>query len=70
VIHGRSCFYGGCGFTYEFSRVSDLDSRLSEAIRVGALDKERARMFFYIFYEMFCISKDDPSIANLISEKL
>jgi hypothetical protein len=70
VVHGRSCFYGGCGFTYEFSRVSDIEARIAEAIRSGPPDEDRARRFFYIFYEMFCIHSNESAISDHISSKL
>lgn len=69
VIHGRCCFYGNAGFTYDYTDQHDIKQRLSEALKAGALDPLAAQSFFHIFFEKFCVEISTDTLAKLITGK-
>lgn len=70
VLHGRNCFYGGLGFTYEYTDQLDISLRLDQALSVGPIAVDEARKFFHVFYGDFCIKKSPAHIAALIRSVL
>jgi hypothetical protein len=70
VLQSRQCFYGGLGFTYEFNDPLDFAIRLDQALNEGAKNARQARMFFYLFFERFCIPNESGSISRLMRSTL
>lgn len=70
VVHGRQCFYGGLGFTYDYSDNLDFSLRLDQALHFGPQSVAGARRFFHVFYNNFCISKNSKDVAALVRSVL
>lgn len=70
VVHGRQCFYGGLGFTYDYSDRLDFSLRLDQALSVGPPSPGDARKFFHVFYNKFCITKSSKHVAALVRSVL
>jgi hypothetical protein len=70
VVHGRQCFYGGLGFTYDYSDSLDFSLRLDQALSVGPPSVGDARKFFHVFYNNFCIPKSSKHVASLVRSVL
>jgi len=71
VLVHRNCFYGGIGFTREYSDREELHFQMQRAANStrSGFDVERARKFLYCFYERFCLPKDEKLIVKKVIGK-
>lgn len=64
-------FYSGLGFTYDYSNSYELENSMNYAI-VNNLTENRnlskARSFFYIFFEVYCIKRSENSLFKKVVE--
>lgn len=64
-------FYSGLGFTYDYSNSYELENAMKYTIANNLIENRnlsKARSFFYIFYEIYCIKRSEYSLLNKVVE--
>ena len=72
VILCGQCFYGNIGSTFNAQNTNMLKAFLDMVLKekITLVDKTKIDKFFYIYFEKYCIDKNESAVRDLILRKL